>query len=100
MSSKLNIAIIYGGLIGPRHAQSVLKTTNAHLIALVDPAPHGTQTASSLNTTHYLSISGLLSSPHRLDVAIICTLNSTHVALSLELISAGIYVLVENPYLH
>jgi predicted dehydrogenase len=97
MSSKLNIAIIGGGLIGPRHAQSVLKTANAHLIALVDPAPHGPQTASSLNTTHYPSISGLLSSPHRPDAAIICTPNSTHVALSLELISAGIHVLVEKP---
>jgi predicted dehydrogenase len=97
ISPKLNIAIIGGGLIGPRHAQSILKNPSANLIALVDPASHGPQTAASLNTTHYSSISSLLSSPHRPDAAIIYTPNSTHVPLSLELIAAGIHVLVEKP---
>jgi len=96
-SSKLNIAIIGGGLIGPRHAQTVLKNPHTSLIALVDPAPHGAQLASSLQTTHYTSISSLLSSAHRPDAAIICTPNNTHVPLSLELIEAGIPVLVEKP---
>jgi predicted dehydrogenase len=96
-STSLNIAIIGGGLIGPRHAQSVLSNPSTTLIALVDPAPHGPGLAASLQTTHYLSISTLLSSPHRPDAAIICTPNSTHVPLSLELISAGIPVLVEKP---
>jgi predicted dehydrogenase len=96
-STKLNIAIIGGGLIGPRHAQSILKNSSTNLIALVDPAPHGPQTAATLNTTHYSSISSLLSSPHRPNAAIICTPNSTHVPLALELIAAGIHVLVEKP---
>jgi predicted dehydrogenase len=95
--AKLNIAIIGGGLIGPRHAQSILKNSSTNLIALVDPAPHGPQTAATLNTSHYSSISSLLSSPHRPDAAIICTPNSTHVPLALELIAAGIHVLVEKP---
>lgn len=97
ISNPVNIAIIGCGLIGPRHAQSILKTPYAHLIALVDPAPHGPKTAVSLNTTHYSSISKLLSSPHKPDAAIICTPNATHVPLSLELIAAGIHVLVEKP---
>jgi predicted dehydrogenase len=97
MSTKINIAIIGGGLIGPRHGQSVLKTPSAHLLALVDPAPHGPQTAASLTTTHYPSISALLSSPQKPDAAIICTPNATHVPLSLELVAAGIHVLVEKP---
>jgi predicted dehydrogenase len=96
-SSKLNIAVIGGGLIGPRHAKSISQNPHAHLIALVDPAPHGPQTASSLSTTHYSSISALLISPHKPDAAIICTPNSTHVPLSLELIAAGVHVLVEKP---
>jgi predicted dehydrogenase len=96
-SSKLNIAIIGGGLIGPRHAKSILSNPNTSLIALVDPAPHGAALASSLHTTHYASLSLLLSSSHRPDAAIICTPNNTHVPLSLELIAAGIPVLVEKP---
>jgi predicted dehydrogenase len=95
--SSLKIAIIGGGLIGPRHAQSVLSNPSTKLVALVDPAPHGPQTASSLSTAHYPSISALLSSRHRPDAAIICTPNKTHVPLSLELINADIHVLVEKP---
>ncbi|CZR58843.1 related to quinate utilisation oxidoreductase QutH [Phialocephala subalpina] len=97
-SSDLNIAIIGGGLIGPRHAQAVTNNPSTHLLTLVDPAPHGPQTASSLNTLHFSSISDLLSSTSpRPDGAIICTPNSTHVPIALELIGHGIPVLVEKP---
>lgn len=97
MTTSLKIAIIGGGLIGPRHAQSVLSNPSTHLTALVDPAPHGPQTAASLSTTHYPTIASLLSSKDRPEAAIICTPNKTHVPLSLELISAGVHVLVEKP---
>ncbi|KAG0646846.1 UDP-N-acetyl-alpha-D-glucosamine:NAD+ 3-oxidoreductase [Hyphodiscus hymeniophilus] len=96
-TTPLKIAIIGGGLIGPRHAASIISNPSTILTALVDPAPHGLPTASSLKTTHYPSISALLSSPNRPDAAIICTPNKTHVSLSLELIAAGIHVLVEKP---
>lgn len=97
VTQSINIAIIGCGLIGPRHAQSILKTPSARLIALVDPAPHGPQTAASLKTTYYSSIAALLSSCHKPDAAIICTPNANHVPLSLELVAAGIHVLVEKP---
>ncbi|KIM94331.1 hypothetical protein OIDMADRAFT_136227 [Oidiodendron maius Zn] len=95
--SIINIAIIGGGSIGPRHAQSVSNNPYANLIALVDPAPHGHQKALSLGTAYYPSIALLLASAHRPHAAIICTPNNTHVPLSLELISAGVHVLVEKP---
>lgn len=94
---KVTIAIIGGGLIGPRHAQAVNKNPNATLIALVDPAPHGPKVAAELNTNHYPSISALLSSSHKPDAALICTPNSTHVSIAKELVSAGIHILVEKP---
>ncbi|KAF8855035.1 NAD(P)-binding protein [Acephala macrosclerotiorum] len=97
-SPTLNIAIIGGGLIGPRHAQSVIKNHNANLLALVDPAPHGPETAASLQTIHYPSIASLLSSSSpKPDGAIICTPNSTHVPIALELIGHRIPILVEKP---
>jgi len=96
-TNPLKIAIIGGGLIGPRHARSVLSNPSTSLVALIDPAPYGPQTASSLSTSHYSSIASLLSSKDRPDAAIICTPNKTHVPLSLELIHAGIHVLVEKP---
>ncbi|KAH8602922.1 hypothetical protein B0O99DRAFT_679903 [Bisporella sp. PMI_857] len=94
---KLDIAIIGTGLIGPRHAVSVINNASANLTALVDPAPPAATTAASINTPHYPSISALLCSPHRPLAAIICTPNNTHVPLALELIAAGIHVLVEKP---
>lgn len=95
--TPLKIAIIGGGLIGPRHAASVRKNAHCILTALVEPSPKGPETAAALNTTLYTSIAALVSSPHKPDAAIVCTPNSTHVALSKELASAGVHVLVEKP---
>ncbi|KAK0111499.1 hypothetical protein ONS95_001854 [Cadophora gregata] len=97
-SPKINIIIIGGGLIGPRHAQSIISNPSTHLLALIDPAPHGPETASSLSTHHFPSIASLFSSSlPRPAAAIICTPNKTHVPIALELIAAGIDILVEKP---
>jgi predicted dehydrogenase len=47
--------------------------------------------------SHYKSISSLLSSPDKPSAAIVCTSNDTHVPVALELIAAGIHVLIEKP---
>jgi predicted dehydrogenase len=94
---KITIAIIGGGLIGPRHAQSVIKNPNTTLIALVDPAPHSAQMATKLNINHYPSVEAMIKSPHKPQAAIICTPNATHVAIAKELATAGIDILVEKP---
>ncbi|XEV04671.1 hypothetical protein FSHL1_009958 [Fusarium sambucinum] len=96
-SSKVRIAIIGAGLIGPRHARTVADSTVAVLSAIVDPAPSGAQFAAELKVPHYLSISDLLQSPDKPDAAIICTPNFTHVALSKELSAGGIHILIEKP---
>ncbi|KAH7386337.1 hypothetical protein BKA64DRAFT_580820 [Cadophora sp. MPI-SDFR-AT-0126] len=97
-TSKVNIIVIGGGLIGPRHASSILSNPSTHLLALIDPAPHGPETAASLSTHHFPSIALLLaSSLPKPDAAIICTPNKTHVPIALELIAAGIHILVEKP---
>jgi hypothetical protein len=61
---KVAIAIIGGGLIGPRHAQSVIKSPNATIIALADPTPHGAQVAAELKTNHYASVEALIKSTY------------------------------------
>lgn len=93
----IKIAIIGAGLIGPRHAQSVISNTSTELIAMVDPMPSGEQTASELKTNYYTSVSALLSSPHKPDAAIICTPNHTHVPVAKELLAGNIHVLLEKP---
>ncbi|CDM30457.1 hypothetical protein DTO013E5_2585 [Penicillium roqueforti] len=94
---SVKVAIIGAGLIGPRHAQSVISNPSTELIALVDPMPAGEATASSLKTNYYPSVASLLASPHRPDAAIVCTPNHTHVPVAKELLAGGIHVLLEKP---
>ncbi|PGH23358.1 hypothetical protein AJ80_02611 [Polytolypa hystricis UAMH7299] len=97
MSPPLKVAIIGAGLIGPRHAQSVLSNPSTELIALVDPAESGPATAAKLQTQYFPTLSALLYSSAKPDAAIVCTPNHTHVSISKELLSAGVHVLVEKP---
>lgn len=95
---RVRIAIIGAGLIGPRHAETVANNPSTELIAIVDPLQGGADLASQLKTSHFRSISDLLSSPHKPDAAIICTPNHTHVPLSKEFSSNGIHILIEKPF--
>ncbi|MCJ1361645.1 hypothetical protein MMC16_000745 [Acarospora aff. strigata] len=96
-TSNVEIAVIGGGLIGPRQAACVLKSPETILIALVDPAPHSERLAAELGTNHYPSVTDLLRSPHKPHAAIVCTPNHTHVPIAKELASSGVHVLVEKP---
>ncbi|KAK1543527.1 hypothetical protein CPAR01_04160 [Colletotrichum paranaense] len=93
----ISFAIIGTGLIGPRHARTVVQSPDAELVAVVDPAPAGAQLAAELNVAHFTSVSDLLQSVHVPQAAIVCTPNHTHVAVSKQLSSGGVHVLVEKP---
>ncbi|KAI3393865.1 hypothetical protein diail_3540 [Diaporthe ilicicola] len=94
----VRIAIIGSGLIGPRHAKAVIQDPNAKLHCIVDPSPAAVSVANELGTPCHASIQLMLGSPSgKPDAAIVCTPNKTHVALSSELLSAGIHVLCEKP---
>lgn len=94
---SIKVAIIGAGLIGPRHAQSVIKNPSTDLVALVDPMPTGSKTASELGTNYYPTVAALLASSDRPDAAIICTPNHTHVPVTKELIAGNMHVLLEKP---
>jgi predicted dehydrogenase len=96
-STRTKIAIIGTGLIGPRHAQAVLQEPSAQLLCIVDPNPAAKQVAKDLQTTYYASIKEMIEAGSKPDAAIVCTPNHTHVPVSMELLDAGIHVLVEKP---
>lgn len=97
MTSRIAIAIVGAGLIGPRHAESVVKCTDASLAAFVDPNPQAEAIAKKYGVPLYHDVDDLLASGLRPDAAIVCSPNSTHVTLSKQLLDAGIHVLVEKP---
>ncbi|KAJ5767139.1 uncharacterized protein N7511_004755 [Penicillium nucicola] len=94
---SVKVAIIGAGLIGPRHAKSVLSNPSTDLAALVDPMPAGEAIAKELNTNYYPTVASLLASPNRPDAAIVCTPNHTHVPVAKELLAGGVHVLLEKP---
>jgi predicted dehydrogenase len=94
---KIKIAVIGSGMIGPRHADSVVAFADATLLCFVDPASTAQAVAARYNVPLYPSISKMLRAGEVPDAAIVCTPNSTHVAVSQELLRAGIHVLVEKP---
>lgn len=96
MAHPTKIAVIGVGLIGPRHAQTVIDDGDAVLSAIVDPML-GEDLAKTLGVAHYHSVADLVTSTDKPDGAIICTPNHTHVAVGLELIRAGVHILVEKP---
>ncbi|KAG9800900.1 NAD(P)-binding protein, partial [Aureobasidium melanogenum] len=97
-NQPLTFAVIGAGLIGPRHAHTVVNSSNTTLVAICDPLPQGAVLATELQTNHYKTISEVLDSPHKPEAAIICTPNHTHVAIAKQLSAAGIHVLIEKPF--
>ncbi|KAJ5098780.1 hypothetical protein N7532_005781 [Penicillium argentinense] len=95
---SIKVAVIGAGLIGPRHAQSVISNPSTEFAALVDPMPAGEKAAADLKTSYYKSVADLLASPNRPDAAIVCTPNNTHVPVAKELLAGGVHVLLEKPF--
>ncbi|THC98789.1 hypothetical protein EYZ11_001768 [Aspergillus tanneri] len=93
----IRIVIVGAGLIGPRHAQSVLSNANTSLVALIDPSPSAESIAERLQTNYFPSIEAMLQTIPVPDAAIVCTPNNTHVSVTRSLLSHGMHVLLEKP---
>ncbi|KAF1999582.1 hypothetical protein P154DRAFT_546148 [Amniculicola lignicola CBS 123094] len=94
---KVKVAIVGTGLIGPRHAEAVLKNSNAELVCIVDPNPAARAIAQTLQCPIYESVEAMLASPLEPNAALVCTPNHTHVSISKELLQGGLHVLCEKP---
>lgn len=95
--NQITIAVIGTGLIGPRHATSVVACKDTTLLVLVDPALQAEAIASSFHVPLFKSVELMLQGGYRPDAAIVCTPNSTHVEVAKNLLAAGVHVLVEKP---
>lgn len=99
LKTPLRIAVIGGsGLIGMRHCEHVVKNHPVtKLVAIVDPSEAAVDVARQYNVASYPTIDALLESSDKLDAAIVCTPNHTHVPLCTQLAKNGISILCEKP---
>lgn len=98
----IRFVVIGAGLIGPRHAEHVLRRKDCALFAIVDRSANGPGVASSCNSLHFSTVDEMLSfcETYRVDLpdaAIIATPNHTHAELGMQLAAHGIHLLVEKP---
>ena len=91
------VVVVGTGLIGRRHASTVKNARRARLVAVVDPFRPSQELLEELSVPWFASVAELLATNLHLDCAIICTPNDSHVSVGLELIAAGIPILVEKP---
>ena len=94
--NPVKIAIIGTGLIGPRHAEAVLKVHGAELLCIVDPNPAARDVAARLRCRLYKSVKEMLASS-KPDAALVCVPNHLHIPVSKELLEASVHVLCEKP---
>jgi len=94
--APVKIAVMGAGLIGKRHAAHVRAEIGATLSAIIDPAPAGKVFAEEIGVAWYPALDALLTNG-KPDGVIVATPNQLHVANGLELVAAGIPMLVEKP---
>ena len=100
MSSQtpLNIAIIGLGTIEPRHISAFNAVPSASLACIVNTNPTIAVGATADDCPSFTSIEDMLRDVSlHVDAAIVCTQDHTHVAVSKQLLQAGIHVLCEKP---
>ena len=96
MKKLVNLGLLGVGLIGKRHAEIILKSKDAKLVAVADPDPSAEKYAKEIGVSYFKSLSEMLSSSS-LDGVIIATPNNLHVEHGIECIQKNIPSLIEKP---
>lgn len=102
-TERISITVLGAGLIGKRHVESIQNNPDCILHSIIDPTPSATELAARLKVPLFTSLSELFSicsqeSNLSLPIAaVVATPSGLHVAQSIDLIKAGIHILVEKP---
>lgn len=96
MKSPLEVAVIGAGAIGRTHVDTLARSADARLVAIVDPAPAAAVLAQAAGVPCLPDVASLISSGLS-RAAIVATPNETHLPVSEALLRAGLPVLLEKP---
>ena len=94
---RVRVAVIGAGVMGRHHALNYAALPGAELAAVVDPDPVRRQEAAvTFGCAAYASTEAMLA-VHPIDAASVVAPTSLHHGITLQLLDAGVHVLVEKP---
>jgi predicted dehydrogenase len=94
-ASPVRLAVIGSGIMGANHARVAAGLPDLALVAVLDPCrERSAKLAAAFGARAVVDLREL---PGLVDAAVVATPTDLHVAVALELIDAGIDVLVEKP---
>ncbi len=98
MEDKIfNFAIIGCGVIAPNHAEGIVHTPNAKLVAVADVVEERARSfAQRYNCDWYLDYREMLDRPD-IDIVNICTPSGLHPEMAIEAMKRGKHVITEKP---
>lgn len=94
---KIKFAVIGCGHIGKRHAEMIVRNSEAELVALVDTRPKEQLGIDNFDVPFFESMDAFLASNMTLDVVNICTPNGLHGTQSIRALERGYHVVCEKP---
>ena len=95
--AEVRVAVVGVGAMGRHHAHNYLALPGADLVALVDPDPEARAAAeAAFGRPAYEDVAAMLRAQD-VDAASVAAPTSRHHDLAMELLDAGVHVLVEKP---
>ena len=96
-SEKIKFAVVGCGHIGKRHAEMILRNSEAELVALCDLRKKEELGIDHFNVPYFTSVEEMLKGDVAIDVVNICSPNGLHAAQSSLALDAGCHVVCEKP---
>lgn len=94
---EIRFGIIGCGYIGNRHAKRIVENNEARLMKVYDDVPQrGRELAARYHASAVSSLDALLN-PQEIDIVSVCTPNGNHFDSAMNVLKAGIGVLIEKP---
>ncbi len=97
MNKKIKFAVVGCGHIGKRHAEMIVRNTDAELVGLIDVKKRDDLLIENYKVPFYNSIADFFSAIPEVDVINIATPNSFHASQALECLKARKHVVIEKP---
>ena len=95
--SEIKFAVVGCGHIGKRHAEMIVRNSEAKLVALIDIKEKSKLGIDAFEVPFFSSLEAFLASDIKTDVVTIATPNGFHASQAILALEAGNHVVVEKP---